>query len=48
MRTKLDKFDKLLTNLHLFGYCMHFWMYLDTSDCTNIKLRANSLIFGYG
>ena len=48
MRTKLDKFDKLLTNLRHIGYCIHFWTYLDTSDSANIKLTGNSLTFGYG
>ena len=38
----------ILTNLHHSGYCMHFWTYLDTSNCTNIKLRGDSLTFGCG
>ena len=38
----------ILTNLHHSGYCMHFWTYLDTSNCTNIKLTGDSLTFGCG
>ena len=38
----------ILRNFPHSGYCKHFWKYLHASDCTNIKLTANSLIFGYG
>ena len=38
----------ILRNFPHSGYCMHFWKYLHASDCSNIKLTANSLIFGYG